>query len=110
MKNIDGKLMGKNGNLSSDDQRKVHMDSTVEEPTAPVSSDNSVLAKVVREGPIPTSYVFMFKDTSPKKTVKISEMRSSNCVPCANVTIPLEVLDEVSNLLANTLYGYFIGK
>ena len=28
----------------------------------------------------------------------------------ANVTIPMEMVDEVSNRFANTFYGYFIGK
>ena len=61
-------------------------------------------------GSCPVTFADMLKDKTPKKVVRISEMRNNNCVAGANVTIPLEVVDEVSSRFANTLYGYFIGK
>lgn len=56
------------------------------------------------------SFADMLKDKSNKKVVRVSEMRNSECVAGANVTIPLEVVDEVSYRFENSLYGYFIGK
>ena len=58
--------------------------------------------------PMVTFFTSMFKDTMPKKVVKISEIRNADCVAGANVTIPMEVVDEESNKFANTLYGFFI--
>lgn len=56
------------------------------------------------------SFADMLKDKTPTKVVRVTEMRNTNCVADVNVTIPLEVVDEVSSCFANTLYGYFIGK
>lgn len=91
---------------------KIHVDTvSMQNTTAgPSTSGANVQKKGTQSGSIPISFADMFKDKTPKKTVKISEMRNDNCVPGANVTIPLEAIDEVSSRFANTLYGYFIGK
>ena len=68
------------------------------------------LKKATTSVPMVTSFASIFKDTTPKKVMKISEMKNVNCVAGVNVTIPMEVVDEVSNRFANTLYGYFIRK
>lgn len=91
---------------------KIHVDTVSMQNTkaSPSTSGANVQKKGTQSGSIPISFADMFKDKTPKKTVKISEMRNDNCVPGANVTIPLEAIDEVSSRFANTLYGYFIGK
>ena len=61
-------------------------------------------------GSTTTSFADMFKDKTPKKTVKISMMRNEQCLAGANVTIPLDAVNEVHSRFANTLYGYFIGR
>lgn len=69
-------------------------------------NDSSFPTKVSQEGQVPSSYASMFKNNSPKKRLRF---QNSDCVAGANVTIPLKVVDEVSNRFVNTPYGYLIG-
>ncbi|GKC12677.1 hypothetical protein Tco_1009459 [Tanacetum coccineum] len=62
------------------------------------------------KGTKPVSFASIFKDNTPKKTVKLSELSNEESVEGADVAIPLAAVDEVSNRFVNTLYGYFIGK
>ncbi|PWA64646.1 zinc knuckle CX2CX4HX4C [Artemisia annua] len=73
-------------------------------------SDLNMPNMSTQSSPTPLSFADMLKDKTTKKIVRISEMRNEHCVAGANVTISLEVVDEISSRFANTLYGYFIGK
>ena len=55
----------------------------------PMSTTTTSPKKATTSVPMVTSFASMFKDTTPEKVVKISEMGNTNCVAGANVTIPI---------------------
>ncbi|GJS85074.1 hypothetical protein Tco_0751615, partial [Tanacetum coccineum] len=55
------------------------------------------------------SFAEVLKHKVAKQVVKVKELRNSENVDGAAVTIPLEAVEEVSSRFVNTLYGYFIG-
>nr|GEX52239.1 hypothetical protein [Tanacetum cinerariifolium] len=73
-----------------------------------------------REGSIPTVtevkavvkplFASVINEKTPRKVIKIRELRSQEVVNGAFVTLPFEAVEEVNARFSNTLYGYFIGK
>ena len=94
--------------INIDNESTQHKEAHDDGKSCPGTADSSV--PKTQSGSNPPSFADMLKDKTLKKTVKISEMRNENCVAGANVTIPLEAVNEVRSRFANTLYGYFIGK
>ncbi|GJU89780.1 zinc knuckle CX2CX4HX4C containing protein [Tanacetum coccineum] len=115
--NIDGKVVGNEGLL-----RKVMPNVNMAAPgtfVTPIYGENSTKTpcetnnhegsgdKVCGDKP---SFVSVFKERTPPKAVRLTKMQNSEVVDGAHVTIPLTVVEEVSNHFKNTLYGYFIRK
>ncbi|GKD83419.1 hypothetical protein Tco_1350258 [Tanacetum coccineum] len=67
---------------------------------AAMSSDNTK----------PTSFASMLKDQSGKRVVHLKMVSNNVIIPGADVAIPIEAVDVISNRFNNTLYGYFIRK
>ncbi|GJQ89660.1 polypyrimidine tract-binding protein homolog 2 isoform X1 [Tanacetum coccineum] len=67
---------------------------------AAMSSDNTK----------PTSFASMLKDQSGKHVVHLKMVSNNVIIPGADVAIPIEVVDVISNRFNNTRYGYFIRK
>ncbi|GJS29618.1 hypothetical protein Tco_0490238 [Tanacetum coccineum] len=80
---------------------------------AGIFGDNMVSSKETIKQPVKqvaSSFASILPNKPMKKAVKIKELRSEEMVAGATVTLPFEVVEEVSSRFANTLYGYFIGK
>nr|GEW84508.1 zinc knuckle CX2CX4HX4C [Tanacetum cinerariifolium] len=66
------------------------------------------LPPVNNNGKQPGSFATVVQQMTPKKVVKVKEMRNAEIVEGAAVAIPLEEVEAVTSRFANTLYGYFI--
>nr|GEZ20190.1 hypothetical protein [Tanacetum cinerariifolium] len=110
VRNIDGKIVGKDGKPLRSALRKTFMKQVqpnTEKGESVFMKENS--SSGVSSHGIKQSFVDMFKKSSSTKAVRLQKM-TSEVVQGANVAIPIEVVEEVSKRFDNTLYGYFIGQ
>ncbi|GJU20842.1 zinc knuckle CX2CX4HX4C containing protein [Tanacetum coccineum] len=121
IKNIEGKMIGKDGKplrkavrfSSHDENPMLNSDNPkslgdVATPIHEVLDDDGQAPKPKESHT--SSFASVLLNSQPKQTVKISEMRNMESVDGARVTIPMSAVEEVSSRFKNTLYGFFIGK
>nr|GEZ58903.1 zinc knuckle CX2CX4HX4C [Tanacetum cinerariifolium] len=63
-----------------------------------------IYGKTSNGGTMPVSFASIFMDNTHKKMVQLSELSNEESVEGADVAIPLEAVDKVSNPFVNTLH------
>ncbi|GJW08921.1 hypothetical protein Tco_1571344 [Tanacetum coccineum] len=101
--NIEGKLLGKDGKPLKSCLKNASSKTNQSKPVGEACSHSVEAGNKVNSS---TDY--------PKPTiarhVQVSALINDEKVVGANVPIPMAVVDEFSDIFANTLYGYFIGE
>ncbi|GKC26646.1 zinc knuckle CX2CX4HX4C containing protein [Tanacetum coccineum] len=137
VKNIDGKILGKDGKPlkayrcfnfvdnpkdATDNAHAVVGNANADEesiPTVNVGIENGGGASPNAAcngqnedtcGPDNNPFASMLKDINPLHTVHLTKIKNDVEIVGVNVAIPHAVLDMISARFVNTLYGYFIGK
>nr|GEU29256.1 hypothetical protein [Tanacetum cinerariifolium] len=103
IRNVDGKILGKDGRpmrkaIRFQELVKVGEIVSNNQVTNPSNSSNC------------GSFASVVQHNALRKVVKVSELRNKETVHGAAIAIPLEAVKEVSARFENTLYGYFVGK
>ncbi|GKA75354.1 zinc knuckle CX2CX4HX4C containing protein [Tanacetum coccineum] len=71
---------------------------------------SNVNGKPGNENVKPSTYASLLNDKTSTSKVSISSLHNNEVIQGADIAIPLDSVNEISNRYANTLYGYFIGK
>nr|GEY46943.1 hypothetical protein [Tanacetum cinerariifolium] len=103
IRNVDGKILGKDGRPM---RKAIRFQQPVK--VGEIVSNNQVTnpSNSFNCG----SFAYVVQHNALRKVVKVSELRNKEIVHGAAVAIPLEAVKEVSARFENTLYGYFVGK